>query len=153
MKYKNLGGKHIMVDGTVIKHGDVFEGDEQLGKLFINKFERLHEDPPTIPETVEAAESVVTPVPTSENATQANVVTAAAIVVPVEEAIVTHPQLTEGRVDVTTEYPKAIEAKLLVVKDKQGLWVYDDDALEAINDKPLKTSKAVDKVIAQYLVD
>ena len=53
----------------------------------------------------------------------------------------------------TAEYAKAVEAKLLVVKDKQGLWVYDDDALEAVNDKPLKTSKAVDKVIAQYLAD
>jgi len=145
MKYKNLGGKHVTVGGTVIRHGEIFEGDEQLGKLFINKFERLHEDPPATPEKVEVAKHVATPAVATENATQANVVTT--------EAVVTHPQLIEGRVNVTAEYPKAVETKLLVVKDKQGLWVYDDDALEAINDKPLKTSRAVDKVIAQYLAD
>ena len=146
MKYRNLGGKHVMVDGTVIKHDEVFESeDTELCKRFVNKFERLHEDAPTTPSNAVVAEPVVTSTPTLENATQANVSTI--------QAIVTHPQLIEGRVDVTAEYPAAVEAKLLVVKDKQGTWVYDGDALEAINDKPLKTSKAVDKIIAQLLAD
>lgn len=41
--YRNLGGQHILLDGTTIEKGEVFECDDpELLTKFPQKFERVH---------------------------------------------------------------------------------------------------------------
>lgn len=121
--YKNVGGTHHTQDGRTIKNGEVFEDpDPQLHKTFVNKFEPQ-------------AQQVV-PTPNIWQAPPGAPVATPPAAPPVEQ------------VDVTADFPTAVQHSLQVLKGKAGYSVLDDG--DPVNEAPLKNKKAVRAAIAEY---
>ena len=94
--YKNIGGDHVFVDGSVVKNGDVCTCDEDLCAKFVNKFERVHADETT------------TPAPKKK------------------PKVPQKPETETGPVDVTDDFEGAAENDLKVIKENNGWSIIDD---------------------------
>lgn len=115
---KNVGGAHMLPDGSIIEHKGTFEYDgdiKELQRRFPNKFEAV-----VLP--------TATPTPTPSTDPE-----------PKEPVV---PEVDP--VDVTEEFPTAGENDLTVVKDKAGWWVLDDD--KRVNEKPLRKKDVADEI-------
>lgn len=123
MKYRNNGGSHALADGTIIKPGQIFESDDaNINKNFPNKFTALKDEAPVAPAPVAAPVAVAAPA--------------------------TNDTTPTGD-DVTADFPAAGANELTVKRAKDGYWVLDDN--DPVNEKALRTKKAVDKAIADYI--
>jgi hypothetical protein len=132
--YKNNGGTHVMVDGTVIKAGQVFAcDDENLDKIFVGKFSKV---------------IIETPAKAAAPAQKAQEPTKVAKPAP---APATAASGNGSGEDVTDQFPRAAGADLTVRRTKSGHWVYDG-ATDPANDAPL-TKKGVEAFLTEYLKD
>lgn len=122
-KYKNIGGPHVMVDGSVVAHGGVFETEQDMQAVFPNKFELVDDAPAPKP---------VAEVPKAKPAPQQK---ADAKKAPAENAQ-----------DVTEDFDIAKEFDVRVLKDKSGWWVVDLDTV--IHEAPLKKGS-----VAKFIAD
>lgn len=131
-QYRNTGGQHTQLDGTVVATGGTFvDADDNLCSKFTGKFEALgkvevQEPLPAVPAT--------DPPETGTDPTKPD----------------TDHSEAEGE-DVTEEFPIAGEHNLKVVKVKKGWIVYDSEGAP-INDVPLK-KKDVEDVINEWIED
>jgi len=135
--YRNIGGEHITADGKTIKNGGTFvSNDPTLLKRFSTKFTK-----------VDAGD-----VPTEQAKPSAPV----AAVKPADapKAPVAAVKPTAGDValdeDVTSEFPTAADAGLVIKKDKRGWWVFDEADDNPANEKPL-LKKEVEDFIDEYI--
>lgn len=129
-QYRNTGGRHTQMDGTVVATGALFvDSDDELCSKFAGKFEVVGK--------VEAQE----PLPTGDETDPPKTGT------DVDKPGTDH--LVADGEDVTDEYPNAVKAGLKVVKTKKGWTVYDAEG-SPINDAPLK-KKDVDDVINEWI--
>lgn len=132
-KYKNTGGRHTCMDGTVVATGETFvDADDNLCSKFTGKFESM------------GKVDVQEPLPASETTDP-----------PKTETDSTKPDTdhsTVDGVDVTAEFAAAVNNDLKVVKVKNGWIVYDSEGVP-INDTPLKKKKEVEDVINEWIED
>lgn len=159
MRFRLLNGKHTELRrrgkkkeerevGRSYKVGDVVESDRPLNELYANKFERLPDEEPTevraARKKAEKAGKLPNPNPPKPELDPEHVYdqddeTSASI----------SSELGEN---VTADFPKAVEANLLVLCDEDEKYhVADpDDPDEALNDKPLSKGQC-DKFISKQL--
>lgn len=130
MKWKNVGAAHTTETGRNVQRGEVFESDLPLDTLFVGKFERVYKEA----EAEAEAEAPKAPDNTEQGALTEK-----------KECV------SSDREDVTTEFPGAAEAGLVVVKDKKGWCVYDEGNAP-INEKPLR-KKDVLEIVAEYTTE
>lgn len=129
MKFRLTGGSHVAGDRSY-KKGDVIESDKDLVKIFVNKFERLHdEDTPVSKGTqIDVPGQAPRPAEAEEEAAE-----------------------VEGLgVDVSAEFPEAAEADVLVFKAGKLYTVADaDEPTKALNVDALTSKKAVKEYITK----
>ncbi len=138
MRFINKGGVHHMQDGTIVKNGEVFECDHDLRKVFINKFELVAVEGPVVNKPAPATPSKAPDAPAAE--VEGDNAAAAKENTPTTDAT-----------DVTADFATAAPNALTVKKDKAGYWVMDDT--DPVNEKALRSKKAVEAAIAAYLKD
>ena len=131
-QYRNTGGQHTQIDGTVVATGETFvDADDDLCSKFSGKFEvvaRLEAQGPL------QAPPATDPPKTGTDPTKPD----------------TDHSEADGK-DVTEEFPIAGEHNLKVVKVKKGWIVYDSEG-GPINDAPLKKGE-IEDVINEWIED
>jgi len=137
--YKNNGGQHVMLDGTVVGNGETITCEDDLAAKYPTKFVVVV-DTGTVTQTTSTPEAEKTDV---QKAAEAG-----AVDVGSQDA---EPEIPEDMKDVTDEFPAAEEAELIVCKNKRGWWIFDGDD-EPANEKPLK-KREVNAFVKDYLGD
>jgi hypothetical protein len=152
MLFKLLVGMHQ--EGTkTYKAGAVIESDNELDKLFVNKFQRLRMDPPSAPAAAGRMEVATTPsAPVSPTATggipQPGEQTPPPVAAPVTTPAAAGPK---GR-DVTARFPIAVEQDYKVFKDGGLYFVYAaEDLTKAINPDGAARKDDIAKLVTAHL--
>lgn len=131
-KYKNNGGQHVGPDGKAVNHGEEFTTEESnLCERFPGKFTLLTDAADKAPDAGDKApEPDKAPTGTGKS-----------------------PEAPNAAEDVTSDFPEAEEADLVVLKEG-GKWnIYDGDPANEdnrINEKPL-LKREVGEQLAEYL--
>lgn len=154
MRFRVKNGKHHE-NGVKYGKNDVVESDRPLDKLFVNKFEVLPDEPST-PKAKKAAKVVAEgeEVETEEDPKDA---TGASIKSTQKEGVMDRPNKdvdssalsSELGDNVTTDFPTALDAGVVVFKDGNKYQIAKPDDVEtALNEKPL-TKKEVNDFIKE----
>jgi len=143
--YRNLGGLHAVGQDkngkdVFAKKGETFESDEDLIRLYPNKF--------VLVDLVAEAEAKKKVEAEQKNKVQVSLDTAKAQAKNQKDTKEPNKKDTKSK-DVTAQFPLADKNGLTVTKEKEGFNVFDGDE-EPANEKPL-SEEQVKKFLTDYL--